>query len=748
MASTFRTRFEAVRKSGTFLLLSLLLSPIALRIALVRLNRVHLEVADVRGFFSDAAMTGVVALVALLVSRLSEIAAWVLLVAWLALNHANFEHVAFLGTFLDPTYASYLSDSTFLLGSGLAVSRPVLLAVVAVASSALFALARPWRGTWLLPAAGFAVVALIVSLALPLRDENLLWRQGHCLQLNVGRAFAPGRVRVEPAKLPPPDLAGEPVVAMPRPRTNVLLVMLESISGAYVPSVAADHGIESPTKMRTFDALAKRGLLFTNFVSQQRQTNRGEYALLCGDHPRLLTAEAKMTAFIRAGARRCLPAILREAGYETVYMQAASLAFMFKDQFMPRSGFDRSIGSSGLPRSYARSEWGLDDRALFEQAFEHIEELREGDKPWFFALLTVGTHHPFLVPDDFDGAPGEKGMPRAIAYADVALGELFERLERAGVFEDTLVIVTSDESAGLFEGYDDLTRAFSQNWSVLAAFVPTGETARVSDVYAQSDLGLSVLDYLGLADRADGMTGRSLFRRYEQPRTVYFANTYRHSTHAVETGGKLVVCREDFFRCTRRSFEPGRLFSPVSTLVPADEGEILALKAMAEQSVKDFERADQRIKLITDREVEVLEDSKYQIVFAGQYLTVEPGTRIEMDLEVEIEGGEGSVRFTHDMASQRGRHFGRWLHGLKAGDSVSFHYSFTTAERIERLESRVFVARESGSGLRLKIGEATLGLLKAPPDAKPGLEVRHEEVRRASEQPGANAAPAFGQSPS
>ncbi|HCF58858.1 MAG TPA: hypothetical protein DFS52_12815 [Myxococcales bacterium] len=738
MAITFRTGFEAVRKSGTLLLLSILFSPIAFRIALVRQKRVALGVADVRGFFSDAAMAGLVALVALLVSRVSKVAGWVLFVAWLVLNHANFEHVAFLGSFLDPTYASYLGDSTFLLGSGLAASQPALLASVAVASGALFALARPRRDTWLAPAAVLAAVTLVVSLALPLRDENVLWRQGHCLQLNAGRAFAPGRGRVEPAKLPLPDLAGEPVVAMPRPRTNVLLVMLESVSGAYLPSVAADHGIDYPTKMRAFDTLAKRGLLFTSFLSQQRQTNRGEYALLCGDHPRLLTAEAKMTAYVRGGTRKCLPAILRDAGYETVYMQAASLAFMFKDQFMPRIGFGRSIGSSELPRAYARSEWGVDDRALFEQAFERIDELRKGDKPWFFALLTVGTHHPFLVPEGFDGAPGQKGQARAMAYADAALGELFERLEQSGVLEDTLVLVTSDESAGLLAGYDDLTAALSQNWSVLAAFAPTGESGRVAEIYAQSDLALSVVDYLGLAEGAGELTGRSVFRRYQQPRTVYFANGYRRSTHAVETSGELLACREDFYRCTRRAFEPGRLFAPASKRFVAEADEILALRAMAEQSVVGFEQADQRIELITDREVEILEDSKHQIVFAGQYLTVAPGMRIEMDLEVEIAGGEGEARFTHDMESSRGRLFGRWLHGLKPGDSVSFHYNINTPERLEWLESRVFVARTAGSGLRLKIKEATLGLSKAPGDAKPGLQMRREEVRRVSEKPGAS----------
>ena len=39
--------------------------------------------------------------------------------------------------------------------------------------------------------------------------------------------------------------------------------------------------------------------------------------------------------------KRCLPAALAEAGYATVYLQAAPLTFMLKDKFMPRIGFER-----------------------------------------------------------------------------------------------------------------------------------------------------------------------------------------------------------------------------------------------------------------------------------------------------------------------------------------------------------------------------------------------------------------------
>jgi hypothetical protein len=90
------------------------------------------------------------------------------------------------------------------------------------------------------------------------------------------------------------------------------------------------------------------------------------------------------------------------------------------------------------------------------------------------------------------------------------------------------VILTSDESAGITRG-DDLTRSLSQNWIPLVVFGPGVPVGTVPDLFSQPDLPLSVLDYLGLADRGPHLMGRSIFRRYDRPRPHYFANTYLRS---------------------------------------------------------------------------------------------------------------------------------------------------------------------------------------------------------------------------
>ena len=130
--------------------------------------------------------------------------------------------------------------------------------------------------------------------------------------------------------------------------------MFEGVSGAYIePIVAANDWGPFGISMPELSRIARENVVFTNFITQQRQTNRGEYALLCGELPRLFSAEAKMTELAarsdKLNGKRCLPAALAEAGYATIYLQSARTTFMLKDKFMPSARF-RALDRRGVFR--------------------------------------------------------------------------------------------------------------------------------------------------------------------------------------------------------------------------------------------------------------------------------------------------------------------------------------------------------------------------------------------------------------
>jgi len=70
------------------------------------------------------------------------------------------------------------------------------------------------------------------------------------------------------------------------------------------------------------------------------------------------------------------------------------LSYMQKDRFLRAAGFESMEGNDDYPEPAPIDIRGIDDDAWFEYATRKIESLNASPRPWFLALLTVGTHHP------------------------------------------------------------------------------------------------------------------------------------------------------------------------------------------------------------------------------------------------------------------------------------------------------------------------------------------------------------------
>ncbi len=711
-------RWYATAKESPLFLLAFLLSPWASRALLLHDKQLLLQSSDLRGALSDLALTSLVVLLAWATLRLARVISFVLLGIWLLINHINTEHVAALDSIMDPKNIRYLLSDTFLGGSGAALSHPLLSIGLALGSLLLLWLSVRTRP--LLPAL-LLMISLGATLLWPLNSERFSWRQAHSLQLLGERLFRPAP-DLELGHHTPPDLAGSPLFERRVKRPNVLLIMLEGISGAYVPTLARRHGIQYELTMSELDRIASRGLSYASFIAQQRQTNRGEYALLCGDPPKLTSSDAKMTEYLKGGRRRCLPAVLKANGYRTIYMQSAPLSFMLKDQFMPRIGFEEVLGDRSLEDGYVRDNWGIDDRSLFEQAHRKILRLQRDAAPWFLTLLTVGTHHPFgLVPAAFTPTITDKHA-RAVAYLDQALGEFFRRLDRTAVGRDTLILITSDESAGITQGFDDLTRQLSQNWGLLVVLTPE-KIRRIRDAtFLQSDLAISTLDYLGLASQGWHMTGRSFFRDYPTTRLLVFANTYTKKISALDGGDRLISCSDQLSHCSSYRVKRGRLFGTARTPLPGSTPGVL--RVLANQLPRRGPTRRSHYNLIASPVVKLHQRKKAQTIFAGQHLYLKAGAQITVDLKLSIKGEGGPVQLFHDLRSWGSKgaaltHYKAPPTRLKGGENLELKYSFRTDVPLTPMSCRLF-ARQRGEGdLELVLSRATLEILEEPPPDTP-----------------------------
>ncbi|MGM0571126.1 LTA synthase family protein [Marinobacter sp.] len=382
------------------------------------------------------------------------------------------------------------------------------------------------------------------------------------------------------------EVAGPDVPEPP----NVLLIMVEGLSAGYFPSISEYHGLTPVVSLPALeDKLAGKGFrLYRNTLSMERQTDRGTFAILCGQYPDFQRLSTKMQDVAEGEAfPLCMPELLRAHGYTTAYWQAAPLSYMSKDRFMPRAGFTRVTGSEAFEQGGEKPEgWGPPDPVYFANVAERLQELDRQTDRWLVTLLNVGTHHPFDTGgENADGEDSQDPLPteplkarrNALRVMEQSLIDFLDDLEAAGVLDNTLVILTSDESGG-FVRQDQESFPLNGNTGVLAVRPPRAEAleqyADRDRIVAQLDLPLTILDATGASEPPLTMTGRSLLSRDTAPRDLLLADTYTGMKFFLRESGELLACTESLLRCETWAFEPGRLFG---TLTPTDNEPFLTL---------------------------------------------------------------------------------------------------------------------------------------------------------------------------
>jgi arylsulfatase A-like enzyme len=551
---------------GCILALVLLAIPLLFRIPFITANGMPFVKSDLSGFIRDIVIIS--AILAALIKLKMTWSHYILILClgiFLLIEAANASHIWVFGTSIDVAQAHYLLDPTFLFGSAMKIQNPgalsigvFLLLLITFLSLRISARARlTWPLTYIL--AG--------SLMLPFLSENrdlAPWRITGVLTQNfssIVRALEPDKrlltspnEHMEMFEAFDQELEGDlsGVFWAKRPVTdpNILVIMLESVSTAYLPIVAGTQNLSSRIEMPHLDKFAREGLVLSRFFTHQRQTTRGTYSLLCGKLPRFSTGRPKLEIAADTGQKlNCLPNRLADLGYRTEYFQAAPLSFSQKDRALPLIGYQHLKGAAAFSKSEIGSAWGPNDQVFFEKAFSEIERLSKQSQPWFLTLLNVGTHHPFdIVPDSFPER--ESAKTRAFEHLDFAFGKFTAALRSNQLLENTIVIVVSDEAGGL-EGISGYALGeLSRNWGVLAVVAPKLLSSKISDTNTgQFDLPISILDLLGIP-KFNEFQGRSIFRNYSEERTVYAYNNNSNVVYAIRKD-EVNMCHNDGVRCQK-----------------------------------------------------------------------------------------------------------------------------------------------------------------------------------------------------
>jgi phosphoglycerol transferase MdoB-like AlkP superfamily enzyme len=88
------------------------------------------------------------------------------------------------------------------------------------------------------------------------------------------------------------------------------------------------------------------------------------------------------------------------------------------------------------------TKWGVPDGYLFERAFV---DLKTEKMPFMQTIYTVSSHPPYDVPySKIKGISVRDKYLNSVSYTDSCLGRFIHSLRNSPLWENTLLIVTSD----------------------------------------------------------------------------------------------------------------------------------------------------------------------------------------------------------------------------------------------------------------------------------------------------------------
>ena len=449
-------------------------------------------------------------------------------------NFVDYHYVLNFGTHLPFSSLEYLGDAEHFTSSiegvllhptfpGMLLA-PVALAAWLLLASAGAAPAASGRGTWRRHALALGALFLAGLAGNTVSNSYVAKNLENPLQFTPLQYFLFTADRAGPqravlsadlkARWPAPDLAypfwkpqtfagcGTAAAAfrefcagiarLPQP-PNIVFVMLESFRAAELGAYGGD-----PADSPNFDRLASGGLLVRDFYGNSYQTRHGIISAYCSMYPNDGLSVLRSYPEVRL---RCLPEVLRERGYSTLWVHNGDAEFDGMRRFLLRNGVQRVYDRWDFPIGTETLGWGLSDVALMEKT---VQELAHTPQPFFAGLLSMTNHHPFEVPPAFrtHSGEGEYGLYRnGMAYTDHALGRLFELARTQPFFANTVFFIFGDHSThydvpGVEAGSP---RALTEQFHIPLLIVPgwplKGRTLEL--IASQIDLAPTALDLLG-----------------------------------------------------------------------------------------------------------------------------------------------------------------------------------------------------------------------------------------------------------
>jgi len=301
---------------------------------------------------------------------------------------------------------------------------------------------------------------------------------------------------------------------------NVVVIILESFSKEFMGIFNRDKE-NYPGYTPFLDSLVQHSKAFQYSFSSGRKSIDAPPSVLAGiptfSVPFVLTPFANNDF-------KSLASILGKEGYHSSFFSGQPNGAMGFTSFSRLAGFEHYYGMD----EYGNNDdfdgiWGIWDHKFLPY---YADMLNSFPQPFVSTIFTVSSHHPFVVPKEFEGRfkGGKQPILKCIEYTDYALREFFKRIAGEPWYPNTLFVFTADHCSS--DIIFDESRTTSGLFSIpIFFFKPDNSLAGMEQqITQQVDIMPSVLGYLHY-NKPYFAFGRDVFRE----NTTSLAFNYRDS---------------------------------------------------------------------------------------------------------------------------------------------------------------------------------------------------------------------------
>lgn len=222
-----------------------------------------------------------------------------------------------------------------------------------------------------------------------------------------------------------------------------------------------------------------------------------------------------------------LPHILKDNGYKIANVfHAYEKEFWNRNIAYPNQGFDTYFSKEDFSEDEIIGMGLSDEKFLIET----IEKIKLQPEPWYSFIITLSSHHPFKMPDEYikmqllqeheDTLFGN--YVQSINYVDKCLEKFFEKMKEEEMYENTIFVIYGDhfgianynkESAGFVSELIGHEYNERDMFNVpLLIHIPGMNKAEERDIVAgHVDVLPTLLHLLGLPNNKSIMMGNDLF---------------------------------------------------------------------------------------------------------------------------------------------------------------------------------------------------------------------------------------------